>query len=91
VSLSPQTELLRGTLDLLILQSLQLGPLHGLGVARHRLEERGWLRSEWGSSENNRRAKFYRLTRTGKARLKVEVENWSRIAVAITRSLREAT
>ena len=110
--MSPQTELLRGTLDLLILQSLQLGPLHGLGVARrveqltggtfqvrpgslfpalHRLEERGWCRSEWGPSENNRRAKFYQLTRTGKAQLKVEVENWSRIAVAINRSLRHAT
>lgn len=110
--MAPQTELLRGTLDLLILQSLQLGPLHGLGVSRrveqltrgtfqvrpgslfpalHRLEERGWLRSEWGPSENNRRAKFYQLTRAGKAQLKVEVETWSRIAVAINRSLGHAT
>jgi len=102
------SELLQGTLDLLILKALSLEPNHGLGVARrveqltggtfqvkpgslfpalHRMEERGWLASEWGESENRRRAKYYRLTRAGQARLKVETEEWSRISVAINRSL----
>jgi transcriptional regulator len=103
-----KTDLLRGTLDLLILQSLTLGPRHGLGVARrieqttggtfdvkpgslfpalHRLEEKGWLASEWGESENNRRAKFYRLTAAGRRRLRTETETWERISLAIVKSL----
>jgi PadR family transcriptional regulator PadR len=106
-----QTELLQGTLDLLILKALMLQPLHGLGVARrieqltggtfqvkpgslfpalHRLEEKGWLSSEWGVSETNRRAKYYQVTRAGRAQFKVEAEGWWRISVAINRSL-EAT
>ncbi len=105
------SELLQGTLDLLILKALMLGQKHGLGVARrieqltggtfsvkpgslfpalHRLEERGWLASEWGVSEANRKAKYYRLTAAGKRRFKIEAESWWRISVAINQSL-EAT
>jgi transcriptional regulator len=104
-----RTDLLRGTLDLLILQVLTLEPNHGLGVARrveqltqgafqvgpgslfpalHRLEQRGWLTSEWGASETNRKAKFYKLTAAGRRQLKAETENWGRISVAIARALR---
>jgi transcriptional regulator len=104
-----QSELLRGTLDLLILKALQLGPRHGLGVARrveqltggtfqvkpgslfpalHRLEERGWLSSEWGVSEANRRARYYKLTRAGRSQFQQEVKSWDRIALAINRSLK---
>jgi PadR family transcriptional regulator, regulatory protein PadR len=105
------TELLQGTLDLLILKSLTLGSLHGLGISRrieqithgtfavkpgslfpalHRMEEQGWLESEWGSSDANRRAKYYRLTRAGQNQLGEETARWSRIAGAIGRAL-EAT
>jgi PadR family transcriptional regulator, regulatory protein PadR len=105
------TELLQGTLDLLILKSLALGSLHGLGISRrieqithgtfvvkpgslfpalHRMEEQGWLDAEWGASDANRRAKYYRLTRTGRRQLGAETERWGRIAVAIGRAL-EAT
>ena len=107
----PKTDLLRGTLDLLILQSLSTGENHGLGVARriqqltggafevgagslfpalHRLEERGWLSAEWGDSENNRRAKYYRLTAAGRRRLKVEAENWTRVSLGMARALGSA-
>jgi PadR family transcriptional regulator PadR len=103
-----KTDLLKGTLDLLVLQALTLGPLHGLGVstrieqitkgtfqvkpgslfpALHRMEEAGWLHSSWGESENNRRAKFYRLTRAGKRQLEAETEDWRRIAIAINSAL----
>jgi transcriptional regulator len=103
-----QTNLLHGTLDLLILKSLALGELHGLGVARridqitrrtfsvgpgslfpalHRLEDAGWLASEWGQSENNRKAKFYRLTRTGIRQLQIETGQWKRVARAISFAL----
>ncbi len=106
--MTPSTDLLQGTLDLLILKSLALGPNHGLGIARrvqqltqdtfeigpgslfpalHRLEERGWLSSEWGESENKRRAKYYQLTRSGRRQLKVETDQWNRIALAIARAL----
>jgi PadR family transcriptional regulator, regulatory protein PadR len=106
-----KNDLLQGTLDLLVLKSLALGPLHGLGVsdrinqitqgafqvkpgslfpALHRLEEAGWLKSSWGESENNRRAKYYRLTKAGERQLKVETDNWQRISVAISSAL-EAT
>ena len=104
-----KTELLRGTLDLLILQTLSLGPNHGLGISRriaqvtqgafdvrpgslfpalHRLQEKGWLESRWGDSENNRKAKYYELTPAGKQQLKSETENWDRVALAIARALR---
>ncbi len=104
----PSANLLQGTLDLLILKALNVGELHGLGVARrieqitqgtfmvrpgslfpalHRLEEAGWLASKWESSENNRRAKFYRLTRTGRRQLDVEAARWNRVAIAMARAL----
>jgi transcriptional regulator len=108
--LSPeQTNLLQGTLDLLILKALGSGELHGLGISRrieqitqgtflvkpgslfpalHRMEESGWLSSFWGESENNRRAKFYRLTRAGKRQVEVETEQWTKVALAMTNALR---
>lgn len=103
-----QRDLLRGTLDLLILQVLELEPRHGLGIsdriaqvtggtfqvkpgslfpALHRLEQKGWLASQWGESESNRKAKFYRLTRTGRAQLNKEKENWRRVTVAVSQVL----
>ena len=109
--MATQSELLQGTLDLLILTALTVQPRHGLGVARrieqltkgtflvkpgslfpalHRLEEKGWLASEWGVSENNRKAKYYRLTKKGRSQFRVEAESWWRISLAINRSL-EAT
>ena len=104
-----KSDLLQGTLDLLILKTLAPGPLHGYGVslriqqishdalqvrqgslypALHRLEHRGWIAAEWGDSENNRRAKFYRLTRTGRRQLDVEEKNWGRLAAAIGQILK---
>jgi PadR family transcriptional regulator PadR len=104
----PRSNLLQGTLDLLILQALTAGDLHGLGVSRrieqitrgtfrvqpgslfpalHRLEEAGALRSFWEASENNRRAKFYSLTRAGRRRLGDEAAQWNRIALAIAHAL----
>lgn len=101
-------DILRGTLDLLILKALSAGPAHGYGVARwietatcdvlavgegtlypalHRLEERGWIAAKWGASENNRRAKFYSLTASGRARLRVEAESWRRYATAVFAAL----
>jgi transcriptional regulator len=98
------TDLLQGTLDLLILQTLVPGPMHGWGVAQriqqvskdvlqigqgslypalHRLEYRGWIRSDWGNSENNRRARFYALTATGRKQLETELETWERLSAAI--------
>jgi PadR family transcriptional regulator PadR len=103
-----QTELLRGTLDMMILKSLALGEMHGLGISRrieqftkgtfqvkpgslfpalHRMEEHGWIASEWGESENNRRAKYYRLTNTGRRQLDAETKRWGRISLAIARAL----
>jgi PadR family transcriptional regulator PadR len=105
---SDRTDLLRGTLDLLILKALSAGELHGLGVSRrieqitagtfvvqpgslfpalHRLEEAGWLSSEWQASENNRRAKYYALTRTGRKQLGEETAQWNKVALAIARAL----
>jgi PadR family transcriptional regulator, regulatory protein PadR len=102
------TNLLQGTLDLLILKALGPGELHGLGISRrveqitqgtflvkpgslfpalHRMEEAGWLSSFWGESENNRRAKFYRLTKAGKNQLRVETEQWTKVALAMTNAL----
>ncbi len=104
-------DLLQGTLDLLVLRTLQTGPQHGWGIAQriqqisedvlrvnqgslypslHRLEHEGWIEAEWGSSENNRRAKFYRLTRAGQKRLGEETENWERLSGAVARVLRMA-
>lgn len=95
-----RTDLLRGTLDLLILKALALQPLHGVGVSRritqitrgsfhvsfgslfpslHRMEEKGWLEVEWRSSENNRRAKYYRLTSSGRTQLRAEEQDWSQM------------
>jgi transcriptional regulator len=103
-----QTNLLQGTLDLLILKTLALGELHGLGISRrigqitdgtfqvkpgslfpalHRMEEAGWLTSSWGESENNRRAKYYRLSKAGRQQLKTEADEWSRISGAIATAL----
>ena len=92
-----RTTLLQGTLDLLILKALASAELHGLGVSRrrpgslfpalHRLEEAGWLTSTWQPSENNRRAKYYTLTRAGRKQLGEETAQWNRIAVAIARAL----
>jgi len=104
-----QTNLLQGTLDLLILKALAPGELHGLGVSRrieqitqgtflvkpgslfpalHRMEEAGWLTSFWGESENNRRAKFYRLTKAGKSQFEVETAEWTKVALAMTKALK---
>jgi PadR family transcriptional regulator PadR len=106
---SRQTNLLQGTLDLLILKALGPGELHGLGISRrieqitqgtflvkpgslfpalHRMEESGWLTAFWGESENNRRAKYYRLTKAGKSQLEVEKEQWAKIALAMANALR---
>src|SRR5579863_5846142 len=104
-----QIDLLQGTLDLLILKAVSLGPLHGYGVllriqqisgeelviqqgslypALYRLEHQGVITSEWGESENNRRAKYYRLTRAGRARLDAKTEKWNRMAGIIGNILR---
>lgn len=101
----PQSsDLLQGTLDLLILKTLALEPMHGWGISQriqqvsqdvlqvgqgslypalHRLEAKGWIRSEWAASDNNRRARFYSLTRAGKKQLQAELANWQRISGAI--------
>lgn len=104
-----QMDLLQGTLDLLILKAVSLGPLHGYGVllrirqiseeelviqqgslypALYRLEHQGAIASEWGESENNRRAKYYRLTAAGRDRLRQETEKWNRMAGVIGNILR---
>jgi|SRR5579863_5848424 len=103
-----QTPLLQGTLDLLILKSLALQEMHGLGIAKrvgqitrdtfqvkpgslfpalHRMEEEGWISSSWGESENNRRAKYYRLTKAGRRQLETETVRWGRISLAIAQAL----
>jgi len=99
--LAKQLELLQGTLDMLILKAVSLGPLHGYGVllriqqisggqleiqqgslypALYRLEHQGLIRSEWGESDNKRKAKFYQLSASGKRRLQAETDNWNRMA-----------
>jgi transcriptional regulator len=105
-----KSEVLQGTLDLMILKTLHaLGPLHGFGIARRieqvsedvltlnegtvytsllRLQQQGWIQSEWGTSENNRKARFYSITKQGRKQLAVETENWERIAGVIGRVLR---
>jgi len=107
----PSSDLLQGTLDLLVLKSLALEPMHGWGIAQriqqvsqnvlqvgqgslypalHRLEYKGWIESEWGESENNRRAKFYSLTKAGRKQLEAELENWERLTSAIALVLKGA-
>lgn len=104
----PTLELLKGTLDVLVLKALSWGPEHGYGVSRlirqrtddvlaiedaalyqalHRLERRGWLESEWGVSENNRRAKYYRLTTEGRRQLRSETAIWRKYAEAVFKVL----
>ena len=107
-----KTDILQGTLDLMVLQTLEaLGPLHGYGIARRieqvsesvlqlnegtvytallRLQQQGWIASEWGVSENNRRARFYSITRGGRKQLARETADWERISAAIGRLLRLA-
>ena len=107
--MSPEsTDLLQGTLDMMILKALVLDEMHGLGISRrieqitqgtfqvkpgslfpalHRMEEEGWITGNWGESENNRRARYYRLTKAGRRQLEKETESWSRISVAIARAL----
>ena len=104
----PRSDVLQGTLDLLVLKILALGPEHGWGISQriqqmsqdllqvnqgslypalHRLEQEGCIASEWGVSESNRQAKFYRLTRSGQRQLQQETVNWERMAAAIARIL----
>lgn len=105
-----KSEVLQGTLDLMILKTLHaLGPLHGFGIARRieqvsrdvlqlnegtvytsllRLQQQGWIKAEWGASENKRKAKFYSITKRGKKQLELETENWQRISGVIGRVLR---
>lgn len=99
-------ELPQGTLDMLVLKALSLGPMHGYGIgvriqqlandmlqveegtlypALYRIEERGWIESEWGVSENNRRARFYKLTRAGRKQLAVEKSQWQHLSLAINK------
>jgi PadR family transcriptional regulator, regulatory protein PadR len=105
------TNLLQGTLDLLILKSLALGGLHGLGVSRrieqitrgtfrvkpgslfpalHRMEEAGWLAAAWGASENNRRAKYYRLTKVGRKQLEAQKQSWERLTAVVAQVMQKA-
>jgi PadR family transcriptional regulator, regulatory protein PadR len=104
-----QADLLQGTLDMMVLKAVSLGPLHGYGVllriqqisgnrleiqqgslypALYRLEHEGWIASEWGQSENNRKAKYYRLTAAGRRRLQSETKKWNRLAEVIGSILR---
>jgi len=103
--MSKPSDLVQGTLDLLLLKILTLEPLHGFAIsvrlkqvsgdilqvsdgslypALHKLEQEGWIKSEWKPSENNRRAKFYSLTRLGRRQLEREAENWNRLSAAIS-------
>ena len=103
-----RSDLLQGTLDLLILKTLALGPQHGWGISQriqqisddvlqvnqgslypalHRLEMQGWIDAEWGVSDANRQAKFYRLTRAGQKQLQVEEDTWARVTAAVARVL----
>jgi PadR family transcriptional regulator PadR len=104
-------DLPQGTLDLLILRTLSLGPQHGWAIservqqvssdvlkiqqgslypALHRLERRGWIKAKWGTSENNRRAKYYELTRTGQKQLETETDSWRKLAAAVAQILESA-
>ncbi len=104
----PESDLLQGTLDMLILKTVALGPIHGYGIslriqqvtqdvlrvrqgslypALYRLERKGWIDYDWGSSENGRRAKYYRLTKEGRKQLANEKESWERLSMAVNRLL----
>ncbi|MGW8268689.1 MAG: PadR family transcriptional regulator, partial [Longimicrobiales bacterium] len=104
-----KADILKGTLDLLILKALTRGPQHGYGVARwleesskdllkieegslypalYRMEQRGWIRSEWGVSESNRKARYYRLTGRGREQLQAQASGWARLVEAVTLVLR---
>jgi transcriptional regulator len=106
----PSSDLLQGTLDLLILKTLSLEVMHGWGIAQriqhvsgdalqigqgslypalHRLEYKGWIKAEWGASENNRRAKFYSLTSKGRKQLAEELKDWERLSAAVALILRQ--
>lgn len=101
-----QADMIRGTLDMLIMKVLSLGPMHGWGIseriqmvsedelqvnqgslypALHKLAKEGWIKSYWGDTENNRRARYYRLTRAGEKQLEVETQHWERLAAAVAR------
>jgi PadR family transcriptional regulator len=106
---APSANVLQGTLDLMVLQTLEaVGPLHGYGIARRieqvsqnllhlnqgtlypallRLQQKGWIGASWGTSENNRRAKFYTITNLGRKQLAVETRNWERVASVMSRLL----
>ena len=108
-AMGDKSDVLQGTLDLMVLKTLEsLGPLHGYGIARRieqvsgdtlslnqgtiypallRLEQRGWIKSEWGTSETNRRAKFYSLSRIGRKQIETATENWERVATTMARFL----
>ena len=105
-----KSDVLQGTLDLMVLKTLDaMGPLHGFGIARRieqlsedvlqlnegtvytsllRLQQQGWIKSEWGTSDNNRKARYYSITRLGRKQLNLETENWERISGVIGRVLR---
>jgi PadR family transcriptional regulator PadR len=107
-----KSDVLQGTLDLMVLKTLEsMGPLHGYGIARRieqisgntlsmnqgtiypallRLEQKGWIKGEWGTSETNRRARFYSLSRIGRKKIQDETENWNRIAGTMARFLAES-
>jgi PadR family transcriptional regulator PadR len=106
-----KNNLLQGTLDMLILKALSIGPMHGFGVgqrivllsgeqlrveegslypALYRVEQQGWIAAEWGTSENNQRARFYKLTRAGRKQLRIEEDNWERLASAVFRVMQAA-
>ena len=107
----PKSDLLQGTLDVLILKTLSAAPMHGWGISQriqqvsedvlrvnqgslypalYRLENQGWIKSEWGISDNNRKAKFYELTRAGRRQLADETESWERFSSAVARVLQTA-
>lgn len=109
--MSPEIEILRGTLDVILLRTLTRGPMHGYAVSRwirertddqlhieegalypalHRLERKRWVESTWGYSENNRKAKYYRLTASGRRRLQVETATWQQYAMLVSRILQPA-
>ena len=109
--MASKSDLLQGTLDVLVLKTLSAGPMHGWGISQriqqwsedvlevnqgslypalHRLEEKGWIAAEWGNSDNNRRARFYSLTRSGRRQLAEETESWERFAAAVGRVLAAA-
>lgn len=106
-----KTELLQGTLDLLVLKVLSPGPMHGYGISQriqqvsremlqvqqgslypalHRLERRKWVAAEWAASDNNRKAKYYRLTAAGRKQLEAELSNWARVSSAVSLILESA-